>query len=110
LGVVAQIDDYAYGATTGPNWPAAGSAGLVPPVPFLYAKSDEDSGARLVDLNRDGLPDVELLEGRISAFSAAAATTAAWLNTGQAFQYSAAWSAAFWHWRSPSTRAATPGS
>jgi RHS repeat-associated protein len=87
--------DYAYGATGGPSWPAAGSAGLVPPVPFLYIKADadEDSGARLVDLNRDGLPDLVLLEGRISGFSAST-TAAAWLNTGTSFQYSAAWSAA----------------
>ncbi|HEV8198884.1 MAG TPA: toxin TcdB middle/N-terminal domain-containing protein, partial [Candidatus Polarisedimenticolia bacterium] len=87
--------DYVYNTTGQPAWPSAGSAGLVPPAPFLYVKSDadEDSGARLVDLNRDGLPDLALFEGRLSGF-VPSTTAAVWLNTGQSFQYSAAWSAA----------------
>jgi RHS repeat-associated protein len=87
--------DYTWSAGGLPAWPAAGSAALAPPVPFLYAKSDadEDAGARLVDLNRDGLPDVALLEGRMSGLLPST-TAAAWLNTGQGFEYSALWSAA----------------
>jgi RHS repeat-associated protein len=87
--------DYTYGTTGNPAWPAAGSAALVPPVPFLYVKADadEDSGARLVDLNRDGLPDVALLEGRITGLTATT-TASVWLNTGTSFEYSAGWSAA----------------
>jgi RHS repeat-associated protein len=78
-----------------PSWPAAGSAGLVPPVPFVYVKSDadEDTGARLVDLNRDGLLDIAQLEGRLT--SAGWSTSAAvWINDGTSYVYDAAWSAA----------------
>ncbi|HZN04969.1 MAG TPA: toxin TcdB middle/N-terminal domain-containing protein, partial [Candidatus Polarisedimenticolia bacterium] len=87
--------DYTYASGGLPSWPAAGPPSLAPPVPFLYAKpdADEDAGARLVDLNRDGLPDVVQMEGRLSGLSAST-VAAAWLNTGQSFQYSAAWSTA----------------
>ena len=86
---------YTWGVGGPPSWPSAGSAALAPPVPFLYSKpdADEDAGARLVDLNRDGLQDVVQLEGRLSGF-AFSTVAAAWLNTGASFQYSAAWSMA----------------
>src|SRR6185436_12119310 len=62
---------------------------------FMYARPDvdEDSGARLVDLNRDGLPDVALLEGRLTGLLPAT-TASAWLNTGRSFVYSPSWSQA----------------
>ena len=87
--------DYTYAAGGPPAWPASGNPALAPPVPFLYAKpdADEDAGVRLVDLNRDGLADAVQLEGRLSGLTAST-VAAVWLNTGQSFQYSAAWSTA----------------
>jgi hypothetical protein len=101
--------DYTYGTTGGPSWPSAGGAGLVPPFPFVYAKSDadEDSGARLVDLNRDGLADLLVFEGRLSGFTSST-TAAVWINTGSSFQYSAAWSAALLQLVQPADPSRTP--
>ncbi|HET8948316.1 MAG TPA: SpvB/TcaC N-terminal domain-containing protein, partial [Candidatus Polarisedimenticolia bacterium] len=108
-GAMLPSIDYTYGVTGQPAWPSAGSAGLIPPAPFLYVKADadEDAGARLVDLNRDGLPDLAQFEGRLSGFSAST-TAAVWLNTGPSFQYSAAWSAALLQLVQPSDASRSP--
>jgi RHS repeat-associated protein len=86
---------YTYTHADLPAWPAAGAAGLVPPAPFVYVKSDadEDSGARLVDLNRDGLPDMAQLEGRL-ANGVWSTSAAVWINDGASFVYDPGWSAA----------------
>jgi RHS repeat-associated protein len=87
--------EYTYTFAHAPAWPEAGSPGLVPPVPFIYVKSDadEDTGARLVDLNGDGLLDLAQLEGRLTS-SGWNTSAAAWINDGQAYVYDAGWSAA----------------
>ncbi len=85
---------YTYSGVGSPSWSQNGT-GLIPPLPFLYTSSDsdEDSGVRVVDINRDGLPDVLQLEGRQSG-SFWIVTSAAYLNTGASFAYSASWSTA----------------
>ena len=86
---------YVYGRGPLPSWPRSGSAGLVPPVPFLYRDGsvDEDAGVRIVDLNRDGLPDLVQLEGRQLGIDWTT-TAAVWINTGSAFVQDPAWSQA----------------
>jgi RHS repeat-associated protein len=87
--------EYTYAAAQTPAWPAAGPTGLVPPVPFVYVKSDadEDTGARLVDLNGDGLLDIAQLEGRL-ANAGWSTSAAAWINDGTSYVYDPGWSAA----------------
>ncbi|HZM69187.1 MAG TPA: toxin TcdB middle/N-terminal domain-containing protein, partial [Candidatus Cryosericum sp.] len=91
-GFLAPIE-YRYTADPNPGWPLPGGA-LLPPLPFFYAQpdADEDSGVRLVDLNRDGRLDLVQLEGRQEGF-VWSYSAAAYLNAGDAFAYSAAWTA-----------------
>ncbi|HYV84639.1 MAG TPA: toxin TcdB middle/N-terminal domain-containing protein [Patescibacteria group bacterium] len=86
---------YAFGADRVPGWPAAGASALAPPMPFVYAQGDvvEDTGLRVADLNRDGLPDLIHFEGDLLGL-AWSTSAAVWLNTGTAFVYSAAWTTA----------------
>jgi RHS repeat-associated protein len=64
-----------------------------PPLPFVHTLSteDADSGVRLQDINRDGLPDLLRLSGRLTG-GRPEIIHAAYLNTGGGFEYDAAWS------------------
>jgi len=88
--------EYALGADRRPGWPIAGSPGLAPTAPFIYSHddTDEDSGLRIADLNRDGLPDLLQLEGRHQGLLWSTSIAAVWLNTGGGYEHSPSWSAA----------------
>jgi RHS repeat-associated protein len=88
--------EYTIGADRNPGWPVRGAPRLAPPTPFVYGQddSDEDSGLRIVDLNRDGLPDLVQFEGSQQGFSWSTTVASVWMNTGAAYVQSPAWSAA----------------
>jgi RHS repeat-associated protein len=94
---------YIFGADRHPGWPSSGAPALAPPMPFVYAQGDvtEDSGLRVADLNRDGLPDLIHLEGRFAGLTWST-TAAVWINNGAGFVYSPAWTAGLQNLVNPS--------
>jgi RHS repeat-associated protein len=84
--------EYGYDLDRDIGWPQV--SGDLPPLPFLVATpdGDEDSGVRLQDINRDGLPDLLQLYGRVGATTSYDITHAVYLNTGNGFRYDQPWS------------------
>ncbi|MCZ6696302.1 MAG: SpvB/TcaC N-terminal domain-containing protein, partial [Acidobacteria bacterium] len=84
--------EYSYRRDAAISWPEAVQGGE-PPIPFVYNRptEDEDAGARFVDVNRDGLPDLLEMTGHLTG-TTAEISHAVYLNTGTGFEYDATWS------------------
>lgn len=92
-GSLPPIEYTYHGGGGSGHWPSPLAEGT-PPLPFLYSSSgDEDSGVRVVDLNRDGLPDFIQFAAHMLSATSYAVTRAVYLNTGTSFVYDAAWTA-----------------
>jgi RHS repeat-associated protein len=74
-----------------------------PPLPFVANSDvDQDPGVRMVDLNRDGLPDMLQLKGQCSL--GCSTVKSVYLNTGGRFVYDAAWTAGLTNLVNPADR------
>ncbi|MFQ5843491.1 MAG: toxin TcdB middle/N-terminal domain-containing protein [Planctomycetota bacterium] len=83
--------EYTYRTEATLGW-SAPLPGLEPPLSFVHTAPDQDldSGVRLVDLNRDGLPDLVELVG-IGDGLQFTARRSVYLNTGGGFALDPAW-------------------
>ncbi|PYS95852.1 MAG: hypothetical protein DMF50_06995 [Acidobacteria bacterium] len=83
--------EYSYRAESSYGWPEPAPGGALP-LPFVGGSDkDVDPGVRLIDLNRDGLPDLVQLVGYLNQ-TTYQVTRGVYLNTGHGFTYDTAFS------------------
>ncbi|HEU4401393.1 MAG TPA: toxin TcdB middle/N-terminal domain-containing protein, partial [Candidatus Polarisedimenticolia bacterium] len=91
-GAVAALPPvrYAYDSDSALGWAGPTSSGA-PPLPFvLSSDTDQDTGVRLEDINRDGLPDQVQFAAQVT-LGIYTATRAVYLNTGSGFVFDQTW-------------------